>query len=270
VSSTEDRLRAALAARAEQIGPASLRPQAVPSGRPGKGWSGRRWAGPGLVLAAAAALVGIAVLGGMPLLRGASTDQLGVTAGRTTGGPSNGSSGGRSNQPSADPSNGPAAGLLNAPTGGPFGALCRADQLALAVLAESPWRQHSAGMNHHGLTVSLIDVSPTACRISGYLGIGMYDAGGRLVSADTVTRGGSQYADDPGPRPLLLAPGDAVFAELAWSSATGRTPEVAVTELRVIPPGSTVQLRTDLRTVLGADGRIAVTALTPYVPALLG
>jgi hypothetical protein len=138
------------------------------------------------------------------------------------------------------------------------------------VLSDSPARTHSPGMSHHGLTLSVVNIGSAPCSLSGYLGVGMYDGAGRQVSARSTTRGGSQYADDAGPRALVLAPGSAAFADLAWSSATGRTPEVAVAELRVIPPGGTVQLTVALQTTLGADGQISETALSALPAPLRG
>ena len=275
MSDTEDRLRAALAARAEQIGPASLRPVPPPGragitrpggadiARPGARSSGGGGAGgwhrPALVLAMAAVVVAIAVLGGVTRFHGEpSAVRLGVGSGPADS---------AAPVSSSTRAVGAAAGLSSS---GPAAGPCRAQSLALAVLAESPWREHSGGMNHHGLTLSVVNVGQVPCRITGYLGIGMYDGAGRQVSAGTVTRGGSQYAHDAGPRPLLLAPGAAAFADLAWSSATGRTPEVAVTELGVIPPGDTVQLRTTLQAVLGADGQVQETALSDVPAPLLG
>lgn len=147
---------------------------------------------------------------------------------------------------------------------------CKAATLAASVLSDTPTRVHSPGMSHHGLTVSVVNIGSTACTLSGYLGVGMYDATGRLVSARNTTRGGSQYANDPGPHPLVLAPGTAAFADIAWSNATGRTPEASVAELRVIPPGDTVQLTVPLQTVLGADGQISETALSALPAPLRG
>lgn len=118
------------------------------------------------------------------------------------------------------------------------------------------------GMNHAGGTLELKNATGRTCALRGYPGLGLEDARHKALPTRTV-RGGTWYADDPGNKLVLLKPGQAAQANVAWTH-TGTEARTG-SYLRVTPPAA----RT-FRTIPLDDavdfGELHVTAVAHRVP----
>jgi len=120
----------------------------------------------------------------------------------------------------------------------------------------------SDSMSHAaGVTLELTNRSRHTCALDGYPGLGLLDSRHQVLH--TVTHGGSTWwANDPGRRPVDLAPGQAARASLAWTHAGSSA--VSASYLEVTPPDSTTHLTISFRQLVDG-GDLDVTALARTV-----
>jgi hypothetical protein len=112
-----------------------------------------------------------------------------------------------------------------------------------------------------GLILTLTNSSRHTCELDGYPGLGLLDSRHHVLH--TVTRRGSTfYANDPGRRPVDLAPGQMARASLAWTHAASSA--VTASYLEVTPPDSATRLTISFRQLVD-DGDLNVTALARTV-----
>jgi Domain of unknown function (DUF4232) len=112
-----------------------------------------------------------------------------------------------------------------------------------------------------GLFLVLANGSRHTCALDGYPGLGLLNSRHQVLP--TVThRGSTFYANDPGRRPVDLAPGQTARAGLAWTDAGSST--VSASYLDVTPPGSTTRLTISFRQHIDG-GNLDVTALARTV-----
>ncbi|KNB50448.1 hypothetical protein AC230_20935 [Streptomyces caatingaensis] len=118
------------------------------------------------------------------------------------------------------------------------------------------------GMNHAGGTLEFRNTTGRTCALRGYPGLGLEDARHKALPTTTV-RGTTWYADDPGNQLVLLKPGQAAQAVVAWTH-TGTDAQKGAS-LRVTPPAAR-----SYRTVPLDDtvdfGELHVTAVAHRVP----
>jgi len=145
----------------------------------------------------------------------------------------------------------PAAQAVPAP-------FCTADQLSVSVTPGSPGAgQRYATVILRNRTVGI------ACRIRGYVGLGLLGRSGRTVPTDAV-RDHSRPS-----RTVLLRPGQRAAANLHWTAIPGTGEPVysacepTPVRLQVTPPDARVQLLTPWRFgPVCLHGRIDVRPLT--------
>ncbi|TYP88988.1 DUF4232 domain-containing protein [Blastococcus xanthinilyticus] len=97
----------------------------------------------------------------------------------------------------------------------------------------------AAGAGQRSATLTLTNVSGSACRVEGYGGVGLLDGSGRPLPTDQVR------VPTPAPGLVTVAPGAAVVSQLQWSvvpgdgdAASGECQPSPAT-LTVIPPDET-------------------------------
>ncbi|WP_341994540.1 DUF4232 domain-containing protein [Microbacterium sp. LWH7-1.2] len=74
-----------------------------------------------------------------------------------------------------------------------------------------------AATGHRGQALQLVNTSDAPCVVNGYPDVAYGDQNGHLLEV-TVERGHSFMAEDPGPEPITLQPGEAVFAVIGWDA----------------------------------------------------
>jgi len=279
----EERVRRALAARADLVDAESLRPAPgtdvlqLVARPPARGRA--RWVP---VLAAAAAAAAVLAVAGRLVIWPADGDagKVAAAAGPTSSvtapgsAPTSGPEGTAGVTPAAtSPADSPTAAQTSAPeptpaatvSTGPTVAPCSITEMAAVVLPDSPSRSHprtGGAPPTVGVTVSVTNTSSHPCRVTGYLGVGLY-AAGRLVSATTTVRGNTAYAADPGPQTVVLVPGASAFADLSWATAaTTAAKRAVVDQLRVILPDQRDQLSIPLASAIIGGDPVRATALT--------
>jgi hypothetical protein len=203
---------------------------------------------------------------------GAAASQPGVVSTPSAGAPTSGAEGSapRSSTPgSSAAATGSTAGAGAASSSGSV-SVCTPATVSAFVLPDTDARPHGGGMNHQGATVGITNIGAAACRVYGYLGVGLYN-GDTLESAPTTLRGDTGYARDPGPASIVLPPGGSAYTELGWSSADGIARAVEVTQIRVILPDQRQQITIAFSSVVGGRSReLLQTALTPAPLPLTG
>jgi hypothetical protein len=201
---------------------------------------------PWLMLAAGTALAGAALAGCGP--GGSDT-----AAGSRTAGP-----GGHAAGP-ATPTRAPAASRTSAtaPASAAAVATCTTSDLRVSVDGSA-----SDSLGHAvGTELVLTNNSRHTCALYGYTGLRLLDSRHQVLH--TVTHQGSTfYANDPGRRPVDLAPGQTARAALAWTAA-GRS-AVSASYLEVTPPSSATHLTISFRKLVDG-GNLDVTAVTRAV-----
>ncbi|MBH1937451.1 DUF4232 domain-containing protein [Streptomyces sp. AV19] len=118
------------------------------------------------------------------------------------------------------------------------------------------------GMNHAGGTLELKNTTGRTCALRGYPGLGLEDARHKALPTRTV-RGNTWYADDPGNQLVLLKPGQAAQANVAWTH-TG-TEARSGSYLRVTPPAARTYRVIPLNDAVDF-GELHVTAVAHRVP----
>lgn len=74
-----------------------------------------------------------------------------------------------------------------------------------------------AATGHRAQAVQLVNTSAAPCVVNGYPDVAYGDQNGHLLDV-TVERGSSFMAQDPGPEPITLQPGDSVVAVIGWDA----------------------------------------------------
>jgi hypothetical protein len=95
----------------------------------------------------------------------------------------------------------------------------------------------------------------------GYPGLGLLDSRHQVLPVVTH-RASTFWANDPGRRPVDLAPGQTARAGLAWTHAGSSA--VSASYLEVTPPGSATHLTISFRQLVDG-GDLDVTALARTV-----
>ncbi|TQM81354.1 uncharacterized protein DUF4232 [Saccharothrix saharensis] len=155
----------------------------------------------------------------------------------------------------APPSSAPVTSAQVTATAAPASGRCTAAVLAAAVESTGA----GAGNRYGKLVVTNNGAGP--CTVNGYSGLQLLDSAGNPVPTDL------RRTSDPGPAPVVLAPGTAAAANLHWTVVpTGDEPvdrpcqEEAV-RAAAIPPDETEPM--SLRWGLGpvcAGGKIEISA----------
>jgi uncharacterized protein DUF4232 len=116
----------------------------------------------------------------------------------------------------------------------------------------------SESLNHGaGTELKLTNSSRHACALDGYPGLRLLDSRHQVLPTLTH-RGRTWWANDPGHRPVDLAPGQAALAALAWTDAGSSA--VSASYLEVTLPSSTTHLTINFRKLVDG-GNLDVTAL---------
>lgn len=122
-------------------------------------------------------------------------------------------------------------------------------------------RPGGSSAGHPTLLLVITNRSPGPCTLFGYVGMRMLDTTGRPMVTDAVRNGG-QLATQPGPRTVIVGPGQQASALVQWSDVgDGALPCPVSARLEVTPPGQTRPLV--VVAVIGAckGGELDVTAL---------
>ena len=122
--------------------------------------------------------------------------------------------------------------------------------------SESDSASHAAGV-----ILTLANSSRHTCALDGYPGLRLLNSRHQVLPTATH-RGSTFYANDPGRRPVDLAPGQTARASLAWTHAGRST--VSASYLDVTPPHSTTRLTISFRQHIDG-GDLDVTALAGTV-----
>jgi Protein of unknown function (DUF4232) len=129
------------------------------------------------------------------------------------------------------------------------------------------------GHNQYGVVLWLTNGSKAPCSVYGYPGLGLEGSGHHILASHTRW-GSTYYAHDPGPRLIVLAPGQSATASVSFAGGGPGTPWA--TYLEVTPPDAYNHLVTSIsepgpgRGELldhsgpgGVGGDLTVTALAP-------
>ncbi len=124
-----------------------------------------------------------------------------------------------------------------------------------------------AGLGNRGFLLTLTNVSGASCRLDGYPGLGLRDAAWRPLVTRTM-RGPTYFGPDPGPKLIVLSPGETASADIAFGVAGQPSNSVLAPYIDVTPPGG--HRRFVLRIPYGAAlvyrGQLDVTALARHTP----
>ena len=204
---------------------------------------------PCLMLAAGTVLAGAALAGCGP---GGS----GTAAGSRTASP--GSAAG-SATPAQTPANSGTSAAVPASPAAPSAAVAACTTSGLRVSLDG---SASDSLGHAaGTELVLTSSSRHTCALDGYPGLRLPDPRHQVLH--TVTRrGATWWANDPGRRPVDLAPGQAARAGLAWTAVGSSA--VSAGYLEVTPPGSATRLTISFRQLVDG-GDLDVTALARTV-----
>ncbi|MFD0385513.1 DUF4232 domain-containing protein [Streptomyces stramineus] len=96
----------------------------------------------------------------------------------------------------------------------------------------------------------------------GYPGVGLENARHASLPTRTVW-GATWYADDPGKQLVLLKPGEAAQANVAWTHSGSDAQQADY--LRVTPPGATTYRTVPLGDLVD-HGEVHITAVAHKVP----
>lgn len=112
-------------------------------------------------------------------------------------------------------------------------------------------------------TITLTNVSGTACRFYAYPGIGLLSKQ-RMTLPSKLHRGKAGFATDPGPRLFTVQPGKAGAFAFSWSNhpvGAGRCPRVGFVE--VTPPDEKDFLLVPADFTVCQHGSVSATAMVP-------
>jgi hypothetical protein len=116
---------------------------------------------------------------------------------------------------------------------------------------------------HRGQSLQLINVSEEACVVDGYPDVAYGDQNDHLLDV-TVEHGRSFMAEDPGPAPITLQPGESASAVIGWD-ANSEHGQLAARSLWIaVAPGER-RLSWDIPLDIIAGSTVSVTAWRPQV-----
>jgi hypothetical protein len=129
------------------------------------------------------------------------------------------------------------------------------------------FRGAQAGLGNRGFLLTLTDVSGASCHLRGYPRLELLDAARRALHT-RVRRGPTYFDRDPGPRLIVLSPGETASADISFGVAGNRANPVLATYLEVSPPGAHrgVVLRIPGGPVPVYRGQAGVTAMARHTP----
>jgi hypothetical protein len=149
-----------------------------------------------------------------------------------------------------------------------------ADAVAGPAVAGCQPQALSAGLHgrvgaggHTGFFLTLTNTSNDPCIVDGYTGLGLQNAAHHVLPSTTYW--GSTYFDhDPGPRRIVLSPGETASADLAFDYGGGPPSDVVATYLEVTPPNDTQYLtvRFPRAPQYISQGDLEVTAMARHTP----
>lgn len=124
----------------------------------------------------------------------------------------------------------------------------------------------AAGLGNVEVNVYLRNRSAHTCYVRGYAGFGLEDSG-HGVQPSHVRRGSTYFQADPGPRRVVLRPGDRAVTNLAWTDnpfpgepRRGNCEPLSAW-LEVTPPDEHVPLLVRFGTSVCGHGALASSAL---------
>ncbi|MFE5407559.1 DUF4232 domain-containing protein [Microbacterium sp. NPDC056569] len=121
-----------------------------------------------------------------------------------------------------------------------------------------------AATGHRGQTLQLVNTSDAPCTVNGYPDVAYGDQNGHLLEV-TVDHGSSFMAQDPGPAPITLEPGDAVSAVIGWDANSVHGQLAARSLWAAAYPGAT-RLTWDVSLDIIPGTTVHVTAWHPRDP----
>jgi hypothetical protein len=155
-----------------------------------------------------------------------------------------------------------AAAAKPGPSGpAPGAGVPRCDQRQLTAGTSAYQTQNRAGTGQRGITITLTNTGSTSCSLHGYPGLGLEGTARQVLPSHTHW-GPTYFARDPGPRLIVLSPGQAASANVSLSPA-GQHPLTAI-YLQVTPPNdyrhATIML---FYSTGNTSGDLHVTAMAP-------
>lgn len=116
---------------------------------------------------------------------------------------------------------------------------------------------------NRGFILTLTNTSNTECVLDGYPGLGIEDAAHHVLPSHTHW-GSTYFNSDPGPKQIVLSPGETASADFAFATGAGSqatylevTPPNAFRHLTIKIPGAPVQI---------VGGRLFATAMARHTP----
>jgi hypothetical protein len=121
------------------------------------------------------------------------------------------------------------------------------------------------GNGQGGFILTLTNTGGTACYLSGYPGLGLEDANHHVLPSHTHW-GSTYFAQDPGPRKVVLSPGENASASVAFVY-TG-TNKAHATYLEVTPPNAYDHASIEIPGNVGqiSTDDLYVTAMARHTP----
>lgn len=116
---------------------------------------------------------------------------------------------------------------------------------------------------HRGQSLQLINVSEEACVVDGYPDVAYGDQNDHLLDV-TVEHGRSFMAEDPGPSPITLQPGESASAVIGWDANSENGQLAARSLWLAVAPGEP-RLSWDVSLDIIAGSTVSVTAWHPTV-----
>jgi hypothetical protein len=110
---------------------------------------------------------------------------------------------------------------------------CNGSQLTAGTSAYQT--QSLSGTGQRGITITLTNTGSTSCSLYGYPGLGLEDAAHHVLPSHTRW-GPTYFAHDPGPRLIVLSPGQGASASVALSA--GGQHALPAAYLQVTPPNA--------------------------------
>jgi hypothetical protein len=150
----------------------------------------------------------------------------------------------------------------------PGAGIPRCDERQLTAAASAYQTQNHAVTGQRGVTITLTNTGRTSCSLHGYPGLGLEGAAHHVLPSHTHW-GPTYFAHDPGPRLIVLSPGQAASANVSLSPA-GPHPQPAVL-LEVTPPNDYRHATIMLNYGTGStSGNLHVTAMALHTTTYRG
>ena len=123
---------------------------------------------------------------------------------------------------------------------------------------------NNAAMGNRDGQLVLTNTSHQTCTVYGYPGLGLQNAGHKVLPIK-VSWGSTYFAADPGRHTVTLKPGQSAWADLAWHAPYGVT-SVTPSYLEITPPNETTHLTIHFAPGAIDDDTLHVTALAAHLP----